>query len=58
MNPSAHSIKNLMYMLPRIRQVKKRVAGADLGMGRFHVYFDRDEDITEIINMKIFHLDH
>ncbi|ESQ56211.1 hypothetical protein EUTSA_v10027529mg, partial [Eutrema salsugineum] len=58
MNPPMQDMKALLYMLPRIWKVKDRVAGADLGLGRFQLDFDREEDIAEVTKMEPFHFDY
>lgn len=58
MNPRVQNMKNLLYMLPQIWQMEDRVAGADLGMGRFQFDFDRKEDIGEVMKMEPFHFDY
>ncbi|ESQ33872.1 hypothetical protein EUTSA_v10009841mg [Eutrema salsugineum] len=58
MNPQAQDMKTLLFMLPRIWKVEERVAGADLGLGRFQFDFDREEDIVEIMKMEPFHFDY
>ncbi|ESQ51095.1 hypothetical protein EUTSA_v10022993mg [Eutrema salsugineum] len=58
MNPQAQDMKTHLFMLPRIWKVEERVAGADLGLGRFQFDFDREEDIVEIMKMEPFHFDY
>ncbi|ESQ50134.1 hypothetical protein EUTSA_v10002297mg, partial [Eutrema salsugineum] len=58
MNPHTQDMKTLLYMLPRIWKVEERVAGADLGLGRFQFDFDREEDIAEVMKMEPFHFDY
>lgn len=41
MNPRAHNMNNMLFMLPPIWNVEERVVGADLGLGRFKFDFDR-----------------
>ncbi|CAH2070659.1 unnamed protein product [Thlaspi arvense] len=55
MNPVAQEMKSLLFMLPRIWKVEDRVAGADLGMGRFQFDFDEEEDITVVLQMEPYH---
>ncbi|ESQ46518.1 hypothetical protein EUTSA_v10000620mg [Eutrema salsugineum] len=52
MNPHMQDMKALLFMLPRIWKVEERVAGADLGLGRFQFDFDKEEDIIEIMKME------
>lgn len=58
MNPHAQIMKNLLFMLPRIWNMKEHVIGADLGLGRFQFDFDTEEDIIEVMKMEPFHFDH
>ncbi|WZZ08614.1 hypothetical protein YC2023_094535 [Brassica napus] len=58
MNPSKQVMKALLYHLPKIWNVDERVAGADLGMGRFQFDFDQEEDIVEVMKNKPFHFDN
>lgn len=57
MNPSVQSMKNLLLMLPSFGMSKK-VAGVDLGLGRFQFDFDNEDDIVEMMKMKPLHFDH
>lgn len=57
MNPLKQDMQQLMTDLPRIWNVEERVAGADLGMGRFQFNFDKEEDILEVLKMEPFHFD-
>lgn len=43
---------------PMIWNIEDRVAGADLGLGRFQFDFDREEDIIEVLKMEPFHFDN
>ncbi|XP_024016583.1 uncharacterized protein LOC112089946 [Eutrema salsugineum] len=58
MNPAVQDMKALLYMLPHIWKAEERVAGADLGLGRFQFDFEREEDITEVMKMEPFHFDY
>ncbi|XP_024010391.1 uncharacterized protein LOC112085413 [Eutrema salsugineum] len=58
MNLQMQDMKALLYMLPRIWKMEDRVAGADLGLGRFQSDFDREEDIKEVMKMEPFHFDY
>ncbi|CAE6074831.1 unnamed protein product [Arabidopsis arenosa] len=58
MNPSKQEMKTLLFMLPRIWQLEGRVAGADLGLGRFQFDFEAEEDIVEVLKMEPLHFDH
>lgn len=58
MNSRAQNINNLVFMLPRIWNLEERVVGADLGLGRSQFYFDREEDIAEVLKMEPFYFDH
>ncbi|KAJ4889621.1 hypothetical protein Rs2_29369 [Raphanus sativus] len=58
MNPPKQDMKTLLFMLPRIWNVEGRVAGTDLGLGRFQFAFDVEEDIVEVLKMEPFHFDH
>lgn len=58
MNLNDQSMRNILFMLPRIWGVEERVAGANLGLWRFQFDFDREEDIKEVMKMETFHLDH
>ncbi|ESQ50297.1 hypothetical protein EUTSA_v10002274mg [Eutrema salsugineum] len=58
LNPPMQDMKTLLYMLPRIWKVEERVAGADLGLGKFQFDFDREEDIQEVMKMEPFHFDY
>ncbi|ESQ44683.1 hypothetical protein EUTSA_v10003335mg, partial [Eutrema salsugineum] len=58
MNPQLQDMKALLFMLPRIWKMEERVAGADLGLGKFQFDFDREEDIKEVMKMEPFHFDY
>lgn len=58
MNPKKQDIKSLLYMLPRIWNMEERVAGADLGLGRYQFDFDEEEDILEVLKMESYHFDY
>ncbi|ESQ47391.1 hypothetical protein EUTSA_v10028246mg, partial [Eutrema salsugineum] len=58
MNPQMQDMKALLYMLPRIWKLEDRVAGADLGMGKFQFDFKKEEDIKEVMKMEPFHFDY
>lgn len=58
MNPRVQDMKSLLFMFPRIWQLEGRVAGADLGSGRFQFDFDHEEDIVEVLKMEPFHFDY
>ncbi|KAJ4910560.1 hypothetical protein Rs2_05181 [Raphanus sativus] len=58
MNPHKQDMKILLFMLPRIWNVEGRVAGVDLGLGRFQFAFDLEEDIAEVLKMEPFHFDY
>lgn len=58
MNPAMQDMKALLFMLPRIWKLEDRIAGADLGLGRFQFDFEHEEDIHEIMKMEPFHFDH
>ncbi|KAL0865727.1 hypothetical protein Bca101_044845 [Brassica carinata] len=58
MNPQKQDMKILLFMMPKIWQVEGRVAGTDLGLGRFQFDFDMEEDITEVLKMEPFHFDY
>lgn len=58
MNPRVQSIKNMLFMLPRIWNVEDIVAGSDLGLGCFQFDFDCEDDIVEVIKMEPFHFNH
>ncbi|ESQ44712.1 hypothetical protein EUTSA_v10003397mg, partial [Eutrema salsugineum] len=51
MNPPMQDMKMLLYMLPRILKVEDKVAGMDLGRGRFQFDFESEEDIKEVMKM-------
>ncbi|CAL9216478.1 unnamed protein product, partial [Arabidopsis halleri] len=51
-------MKTLLFMLPRIWQLEGKVAGADLGLGRFQFDFETEEDITAVLKMEPLHFDH
>ncbi|KAL0713842.1 hypothetical protein Bca4012_020820 [Brassica carinata] len=57
MNPPKQAMKMLLFILPRIWQVKRRVIGTDLGRGRFQFAFESEEDIVEVLKMGHFHFD-
>lgn len=40
MNPRKQDISSLLVMLPKIWKVEERVAGTDLGLGKFQFHFD------------------
>ncbi|XP_024011274.1 uncharacterized protein LOC112086537 [Eutrema salsugineum] len=58
MNSPMQDMKMLLYMLPRIWKVEERVAGADLGLGRFQFDFESEENIKEVMKMEPFHFDY
>lgn len=58
MNPSKQDVKLLLTMFPKIWKVEDRVAGADLGLGRFQFDFDQEEDIEQVLKMQLFHFDY
>lgn len=58
MNPSKQEMKTLLFMLPRIWQLEGKVAGADLGRGRFQFDFETEEDIAAVLKMEPLHFDH
>ncbi|ESQ43704.1 hypothetical protein EUTSA_v10015686mg [Eutrema salsugineum] len=58
MNPQMQDMKALLYMLPRIWKMEDRIAGADLGMGKFQFHFQKEEDIQEVMKMEPFHFDY
>ncbi|KAL0713341.1 hypothetical protein Bca4012_020319 [Brassica carinata] len=58
MNPPKQDMKILLFMLPRIWNVEGRVAGVDLGLGRFQFNFDLEEDIVEVVKNEPFFFDH
>ncbi|CAH2051698.1 unnamed protein product [Thlaspi arvense] len=53
------SSKRKDTLAPRLRitKVEERVAGADLGMGRFQFDFDTEEDIQAVLAMEPLHFD-
>ncbi|CAH8379586.1 unnamed protein product [Eruca vesicaria subsp. sativa] len=57
MNPLVQDVKTLLYLFPRFWGVEGRVAGVDLGLGRFQFNFDLEEDIVEVLKMEPFHFD-
>ncbi|XP_019094054.1 PREDICTED: uncharacterized protein LOC109129715 [Camelina sativa] len=56
-NPQMQDMKSLLLMMPRIWQVERRVAGADLGFGKFQFDFEEEADIVEVLKMEPFHFD-
>ncbi|ESQ39558.1 hypothetical protein EUTSA_v10001142mg, partial [Eutrema salsugineum] len=58
MNPQMQDMKALLYMPLRIWKLEDRVAGADLGMGKFQFDFEKEEDIKEVMKMEPFHFDY
>lgn len=58
MNPIMHNMKTLLFMLPKIWKMEERVAGANLGFGRFQFDFENEKDIQEVMKMEPFHFDH
>lgn len=55
MNPQEQDVTALIIMLPKIWKVEDRVAGADLGLGRFQFDFNNEEDIEEVLKMQPYH---
>ncbi|CAE6121846.1 unnamed protein product [Arabidopsis arenosa] len=51
-------MKALLHMMPRIWGLEGKVAGADLGMGKFQFDFDNEEDIVAVLKMEPFHFDN
>lgn len=58
MNPQKQDMKILLFLLPRIWNDEGRVAGVDLGLGRFQFNFDLEEDIADVLKMEPFHFDY
>ncbi|CAH2051761.1 unnamed protein product [Thlaspi arvense] len=58
LNPQKQDVKSLLYMMPRIWKIEEKVAGADLGLGRFQFDFDEETDIIEVLKMEPFHFDY
>ncbi|KAG2323147.1 hypothetical protein Bca52824_016360 [Brassica carinata] len=58
MNPSEQDVKALIIMLPKIWKMEDRVAGADLGLGRFQFDFNTEEEIEEVLKMQPYHFDY
>uniref|UniRef100_A0A1J3FQ91 DUF4283 domain-containing protein n=1 Tax=Noccaea caerulescens TaxID=107243 RepID=A0A1J3FQ91_NOCCA len=58
MNPAAQDVQALLHHMPRFWKMEERVAGAELGMGRFQFDFDREEDIEEVFKLEPFHFDY
>ncbi|CAN6868761.1 unnamed protein product, partial [Brassica oleracea] len=58
LNPEEQDVKALIIMLPKIWKVEDRVAGADLGLGRFQIDFHNEEDIEEVLKMQPYHFDY
>ncbi|CAF2106899.1 unnamed protein product [Brassica oleracea var. botrytis] len=58
MNPEEQDVKPLIIMLPKIWKVEDRVAGADLGLGRFQFDFHNEEEIEEVLKMQLYHFDY
>nr|VDC75944.1 unnamed protein product [Brassica rapa] len=57
-NPEEQDVTALLIMLPKIWKVEDRVAGADLGLGRFQFDFHNEEDIEEVLKMQPYHFDY
>ncbi|CAE6073737.1 unnamed protein product [Arabidopsis arenosa] len=51
-------MKSLLHMMPRIWGLEGKVAGADLGLGKFQFDFDEEEDIAAVLKMEPFHFDN
>lgn len=58
MNPAGQDINALLVMLPKIWKVEDRVAGTDLGFGRFQFDFVEEEDIEAVLKMQPYHFDY
>lgn len=58
MNPAVQDVKALIVMLPKIWKVEDRVAGTDLGLGRFQFDFVEEEDIETVLRAQPFHFDY
>ncbi|CAA7030822.1 unnamed protein product [Microthlaspi erraticum] len=58
MNPAAQDVQALLHHMPRFWKMEDRIAGADLGMGRFQFDFDNEEDIVEVFKLEPFHFDY
>ncbi|KAL0706522.1 LOW QUALITY PROTEIN: hypothetical protein Bca4012_072948 [Brassica carinata] len=58
MNPEAQDVKALIVMLPKIWKVEDRVAGTDLGLGKFQFDFVEEEDIETVLKSQPFHFDY
>ncbi|XP_010489207.1 PREDICTED: uncharacterized protein LOC104766931 isoform X2 [Camelina sativa] len=56
-NPQVQDMKSLLIMMPQIWQVEGRVAGAELGSGKFQFDFDEEADIVEVMKKEPFHFD-
>ncbi|KAF8110429.1 hypothetical protein N665_0084s0038 [Sinapis alba] len=51
MNPEEQDIKASVVILLRIWKLENRVIGADLGLGKFKVDFENEEDIEAVMKM-------
>ncbi|CAA7019581.1 unnamed protein product [Microthlaspi erraticum] len=58
MNPAAQDVQALLHHMPRFWKMEDRVAGAELGLGRFQFDFDNEEDIIEVFKLEPFHFDY
>ncbi|CAN6860601.1 unnamed protein product [Brassica oleracea] len=58
MNPVKQDIKALIVMLPKIWKIEDRVAGVDLGHGKFQFDFEMEEDIEVVLRMQPYHFDY
>ncbi|CAA7043840.1 unnamed protein product [Microthlaspi erraticum] len=58
MNPAAQDVQALLQHMPRFWKMEERVAGAELGLGRFQFDFDNEEDIIEVFKLEPFYFDY
>lgn len=58
MNPPEQNMAALVSNLPKIWTLENRVAGVDLGHGKFQFDFDAEEDIEEVLKNQPYHFDY
>lgn len=58
MNPAEKNMAALLTNLPKIWNLENRVAGADLGHGKFQFDFDTEKAIEEVLKNQLYHFDY
>ncbi|WZY86732.1 hypothetical protein YC2023_033116 [Brassica napus] len=56
MNPPEQDMKALN--IPKIWKLEDRVVGTDLGLGKFHFDFEKEEEIKAVLKLQPYHFDY